>query len=239
MSHYFEIRDLHVHYGAIHALKGISLYVEEGEIVTLIGANGAGKTTTLRAISGLVRPTSGEIRFEDENLLQYRPHEIVSLKRIIHVPEGRRVFARMTVEENLYMGAFTRTDKDGIEEDLERVYALFPRLKERRRQLAGTLSGGEQQMLAIGRGLMGRPRLLIMDEPSMGLAPILVESIFDTIQEINRQGTTVLLVEQNAHMALSIAHRGYVLRTGEIVLHGTAQELRANEMVQKTYLGMA
>ncbi len=239
MGHYFEIRDLHVHYGAIHALKGISLYVEKGEIVTLIGANGAGKTTTLRAISGLVRPTSGQILFEGEDLLRYRPHEIVALKRIIHVPEGRRVFARMTVEENLYMGAFTRTDTDGIQRDLERVYTLFPRLKERRRQLAGTLSGGEQQMLAIGRALMSAPRLLIMDEPSMGLAPILVESIFETIQEINRQGTTILLVEQNAHMALQIAHRGYVLRTGEIVLHDTADNLRANEMVQKTYLGMA
>ncbi len=236
---YFEIRDLHVYYGAIHALKGISLSVEEGEIVTLIGANGAGKTTTLRAISGLVRPHSGAIIFDGENLLQYKPHEIVAQKRIIHVPEGRRVFARMTVEENLYMGAFTREDKEQIEEDLERVYQLFPRLKERRRQLAGTLSGGEQQMLAIGRGLMGAPRLLLMDEPSMGLAPILVESIFETIQEINKQGTTILLVEQNAHMALQIAHRGYVLRTGEIVLHDTAENLRANEMVQKTYLGMA
>ncbi len=236
---YFEVRDLHVYYGAIHALKGISLRVEEGEIVTLIGANGAGKTTTLRAISGLVRPRSGQILFEGEDLLRYKPHEIVTQKRVIHVPEGRRVFARMTVEENLYMGAFTRTDRDKVEEDLERVYQLFPRLKERRRQLAGTLSGGEQQMLAIGRGLMAAPRLLLMDEPSMGLAPILVESIFETIQEINKQGTTILLVEQNAHMALQIAHRGYVLRTGEIVLHDTAENLRANEMVQKTYLGMA
>lgn len=236
---YFEVRDLHVYYGAIHALKGISLRVEEGEIVTLIGANGAGKTTTLRAISGLVRPRSGQILFEGDDLLRYKPHEIVTQKRVIHVPEGRRVFARMTVEENLYMGAFTRTDRDKVEEDLERVYQLFPRLKERRRQLAGTLSGGEQQMLAIGRGLMGAPRLLLMDEPSMGLAPILVESIFETIQEINKQGTTILLVEQNAHMALQIAHRGYVLRTGEIVLHDTAENLRANEMVQKTYLGMA
>ncbi len=233
-----ELHNVHAYYGHIHALKGISLTVEKGEIVTLIGANGAGKTSTLRVITMLLPPTEGQVRFEGEDLTQYPTHVIVR-KGIAMVPEGRGIFARLTVMENLEMGAYTRTDKKAIEEDLERVFTLFPRLKERRRQLAGTLSGGEQQMLAIGRALMARPRLLLMDEPSMGLAPILVESIFETIQQINRQGTTILLVEQNAHMALQIAHRGYVLRTGEIVLQGTAQELQANEMVQKTYLGMA
>ncbi len=233
-----ELHNVHAYYGHIHALKGISLTVEKGEIVTLIGANGAGKTSTLRVITMLLPPAEGQVRFEGEDLTQYPTHVIVR-KGIAMVPEGRGIFARLTVMENLEMGAYTRTDKKAIEEDLERVFTLFPRLKERRRQLAGTLSGGEQQMLAIGRALMARPRLLLMDEPSMGLAPILVESIFETIQQINRQGTTILLVEQNAHMALQIAHRGYVLRTGEIVLQGTAQELQANEMVQKTYLGMA
>ncbi len=233
-----EIRDLHVYYGFIHALKGISFEVGEGEIVTLIGANGAGKTTTLKTISGLLRPKAGDVIFNGESLLKYRPHQIVA-KGIIHVPEGRRVFARMSVFENLEMGAYTRTDKEGIEEDLERVFELFPRLKERRNQLAGTLSGGEQQMLAIGRALMSRPRVLLMDEPSMGLAPVLVEEIFDTIQELNRtQNLTILLVEQNAHMALQIAHRGYVLETGQISVAGTAQELRENPEVQKAYLGM-
>ncbi len=235
---FFEIRDLHVYYGAIHALKGISMDVNEGEIVTLIGANGAGKTTTLRTISGLVRPRDGEIMFDGESLLKYRPHQIVA-KGIIHVPEGRRVFARMSVEENLEMGAYIRTDKDVIAQDLERVYELFPRLKERRSQLAGTLSGGEQQMLAIGRALMSRPRVLLMDEPSMGLAPVLVEEIFDTIKELNEtQNLTILLVEQNAHMALQIAHRGYVIETGVISLTGSAKELAENPDVQKAYLGM-
>ena len=234
----FEVRNLRVAYGAIEALKGISFTVEEGEIVTLIGANGAGKTTTLRTISGLLKPKDGEVLFDGESLLQYRPHEIVK-KGIIHVPEGRRVFARMTVQENLEMGAYTRTDKDGIAEDLERVFTLFPRLKERRNQLAGTLSGGEQQMLAIGRALMSRPRVLLMDEPSMGLAPVLVEEIFDTIKELNeKQKLTILLVEQNAHMALQIAHRGYVLETGRIRLSGTAKELAENPEVQKAYLGI-
>jgi len=232
-----EVRNLRVAYGAIEALKGISLYVQEGEILTLIGGNGAGKTTTLRTISGLLKPVEGDILFQGESLLKYRPHEIVQ-KGIIHVPEGRRVFARMTVQENLEMGAYTRTDKAGIAEDMERVFTLFPRLKERRNQLAGTLSGGEQQMLAIGRALMGRPRVLLMDEPSMGLAPVLVEEIFDTIKELNeKQKLTILLVEQNAHMALQIAHRGYVIETGRIRLHGTAQELAENPEVQKAYLG--
>ncbi len=234
----FEIRNLHVYYGFIHALKGISLEVNEGEIVTLIGANGAGKTTTLRTISGLLRPREGDVIFDGESLLKYKPHEIVA-KGIIHVPEGRRVFARMTVQENLEMGAYMRTDKDGIQEDLERVFRLFPRLEERRKQLAGTLSGGEQQMLAIGRALMSRPRVLLMDEPSMGLAPVLVEEIFDTIKELNEtQGLTILLVEQNAHMALQIAHRGYVLETGRISITGTAKELAENPEVQRAYLGM-
>ncbi len=235
---FFEIDNLHVYYGFIHALKGISLYVEEGEIVTLIGANGAGKTTTLRTISGLLRPKEGDVRFNGESLLKYRPHEIVKLG-IIHVPEGRRVFARMTVQENLEMGAYIRADKDGIAADLKRVFKLFPRLEERRNQLAGTLSGGEQQMLAIGRALMGKPKVLLMDEPSMGLAPVLVEEIFDTIKELNEtQNLTILLVEQNAHMALQIAHRGYVLETGEITIAGSAQELAKNPEVQKAYLGM-
>ncbi len=234
----FEIRNLHVYYGFIHALKGISLEVNEGEIVTLIGANGAGKTTTLRTISGLLRPREGDVIFNGESLLKYKPHEIVA-KGIIHVPEGRRVFARMTVQENLEMGAYMRDDKDGIQEDLERVFRLFPRLEERRKQLAGTLSGGEQQMLAIGRALMSRPRVLLMDEPSMGLAPVLVEEIFDTIKELNEtQGLTILLVEQNAHMALQIAHRGYVLETGTISIAGTAKELAENPEVQRAYLGM-
>ncbi|HEY58477.1 MAG TPA: ABC transporter ATP-binding protein [Anaerolineae bacterium] len=232
-----ELHDVHSFYGNIEALKGISLTVEQGEIVTLIGANGAGKTTTLRTITGLVKPQHGKVILEGEDLAPYKPHEIV-YKGVSMVPEGRGIFARLTVAENLDLGAYIRNDKAGIKEDLERVYELFPRLKERRNQVAGTLSGGEQQMLAIGRALMARPRLLLLDEPSMGLAPVLVETIFDTIVEINKQGTTVLLVEQNALMALSIAHRGYVLRTGEIVLADTAENLRNNEMVQKTYLGM-
>jgi len=232
-----EVNDIHAYYGNIHALKGISLTVEEGEIVTLIGANGAGKSTTLRAISGLLPPRSGMITLEDEDLSKYKAHEIV-YKKVAMVPEGRGVFARLTVAENLDMGAFSRTDKDGIQEDLERVYNLFPRLKERRTQVSGTLSGGEQQMLATGRALMASPKLLLMDEPSMGLAPFLVENIFETIEAINKEGTTILLVEQNATMALAVAGRGYVLQTGEIVLHDTAENLKHNEMIQKVYLGI-
>ncbi len=232
-----EVNDIHAYYGNIHALKGISLMVEEGEIVSLIGANGAGKTTTLKSISGLLPPHQGTITFEGEDLSQYKAHEIV-YKDVSMVPEGRGIFARLTVSENLDMGAFSRRDKAEINQDLERVFSLFPRLKERRSQVAGTLSGGEQQMLATGRALMAHPRLLLMDEPSMGLAPVLVEDIFDTIQEINKEGTTILLVEQNAQMALSVADRGYVLQTGEIVLEDTASNLKENEMVQKAYLGI-
>jgi branched-chain amino acid transport system ATP-binding protein len=232
-----EVNDIHTYYGNIHALKGISLTVEEGEIVTLIGANGAGKTTTLRSISGLLKPRQGTIHLEGEDLANFKAHEVV-YKRVAMVPEGRGIFSRLTVAENLDMGAFSRTDNAGISRDLERVFTLFPRLKERRTQVAGTLSGGEQQMLATGRALMADPRLLLMDEPSMGLAPVLVESIFETIQEINKEGTTILLVEQNAQMALSVAGRGYVLQTGEIVLSDNARNLSKNEMVQKAYLGM-
>ena len=230
-----EVENLHVYYGEIHALKGVTLDVEKGEIVTILGNNGAGKTTTLKSLSGLLAARAGDIRLEGETLRGVPPHEIV-LRGVAHVPEGRRVFNRLTVFENLEMGAYTRSDA-GIEQDLERVFALFPRLKERRAQVAGTLSGGEQQMLAIGRALMAAPRILLLDEPSMGLAPILVEQIFETIQGINRQGTTILLVEQNAAMALSIAHRGYVLETGTIVLSGTAGDLHENPEVRRAYLG--
>ena len=232
-----EVRDVHSYYGNIHALKGLSITVDEGEIVTLIGANGAGKTTTLRTICGVIKPRQGSVSLEGEDLKSFKIHEIVN-KGVALVPEGRRIFSRLTVYENLEMGAYHRTDNEGIEEDFERVFALLPRLEERRNQVAGTLSGGEQQMLATARALMAHPRLMLLDEPSMGLAPVLVESIFDTIQEINREGTTILLVEQNAHMALQVAHRGYVLQTGEIVLDGTAEELRNNPMVQKSYLGI-
>jgi branched-chain amino acid transport system ATP-binding protein len=232
-----EVRDIHTYYGNIHAIKGISLTVEQGEIVTLIGGNGAGKTTTLRTISGLHKPRQGSVILEGEDLVHFKAHEIVN-KRVAMVPEGRGIFARLSVAENLDLGAYSRNDQKGIAEDLERVFSIFPRLKERRKQVAGTLSGGEQQMLAIGRALMAHPRLILMDEPSMGLAPILVEGIFDTIQAINREGTTVLLVEQNALMALSIAHRGYVLQTGQIVLQDSAANLQKNEMVQKAYLGV-
>ena len=232
-----ELDNVHAYYGHIHALQGISLTVERGEIVTLIGSNGAGKTTTLRTITGLLKPRQGTVYLEGEDLAPYPAHKIVA-RGVSMVPEGRGVFAKLTVSENLDMGAYLRTDKDGIKEDLERVFTLFPRLKERRNQVAGTLSGGEQQMLAMARALMARPRLLLLDEPSMGLAPVLVEAIFDTIQEINQQGTTILLVEQNALMALSIAHRGYVLQTGQIVLTDKAAALKENEMVQKAYLGM-
>ncbi|TFH37232.1 MAG: ABC transporter ATP-binding protein, partial [Anaerolineales bacterium] len=216
-----EIKDLHAFYGNIHALKGISLTVEEGEIVTLIGANGAGKSTTLRAISGLMKARHGSVHLNGEDLEPYPAHEIV-YKGVSMVPEGRGIFSRLSVSENLDMGAFHRSDQDGISADLERVFKIFPRLQERKSQVAGTLSGGEQQMLATARALMARPSLLLMDEPSMGLAPVLVESVFDTIVEINREGTTILLVEQNAHMALQIAQRGYVLQTGEIVLSDSA-----------------
>ena len=232
-----EVENIHAYYGNIHALKGLSLTVEKGEIVTLIGANGAGKTTTLRAISGLMKPREGHVRLEGEDLAPFKPHEIV-FKGIAMVPEGRRIFARLTVSENLEMGAYSRKRGAEVNTDLERVFSLFPRLKERRSQLGGTLSGGEQQMLATARALMAHPHLLLMDEPSMGLAPVLVESIFETIKEINKEGTTILLVEQNALMAFTVASRGYVLQTGEIVLHDTAKNLQQNKMVQKAYLGM-
>lgn len=232
-----EIHDIHAYYGNIHALKGISLEVEKGEIVTLIGANGAGKTTTLRSISGLLHPRDGSIFLEGEDLRQYKAHELVR-RGVAMVPEGRGVFARLTVMENLEMGAYHRSDRANIKKEMEHVYELFPRLRERRNQVAGTLSGGEQQMLATGRALMSRPTLLLMDEPSMGLAPILVETIFEIIEEINAAGTTILLVEQNAHMALQIADRGYVMQTGQIVLSDSAAALQANEMVQKAYLGI-
>jgi len=230
------VENLVTHYGPVEALKGITLHVNKGEIVTLIGANGAGKSTTLRTISGLVRPTRGTITYEGHDLTALPPDRIVALG-IAHVPEGRRVFPHMSVMENLELGAYTRTDKRAIQEDLDRVFTLFPRLAERRWQLAGTMSGGEQQMLAIGRALMARPRLLLLDEPSMGLAPIIVESIFSVIQDINRQGTTILLVEQNANLALSVAHKGYVLETGRVVLSDTAERLRENEAVRRAYLG--
>jgi branched-chain amino acid transport system ATP-binding protein len=232
-----EVNNIHTYYGNIHALKGISITVEQGEIVTLIGANGAGKTTTLRTISGLLKPRLGSVVLEGEDLAEYPAHEIV-YKGVAMVPEGRGVFSKLTVSENLEMGAYSRNDSAGIRADFEYVYHLLPRLYERRNQVAGTLSGGEQQMLATARALMANPRLILMDEPSMGLAPILVESIFETIQTINEKGTTVLLVEQNATMALQIASRGYVLQTGEIVLTDTAENLQRNEMVQKAYLGI-
>lgn len=232
-----ELKDVHTYYGNIHALKGISLKVEKGEIVTLIGSNGAGKSTTLRTIQGINRPRSGTIVLEGEALEKLPPHEI-ALRGVAQSPEGRMIFPRMTVMENLEMGAYARKDKSGFDEDLERVFKLFPRLKERITQKGGTLSGGEQQMLAMGRALMARPRILLLDEPSMGLSPILVELIFEIIQTINKEGTTILLVEQNALMALSIANRGYVIQTGEIILTDTAAKLKANEMVRKSYLGI-
>ena len=230
------IEDLHVYYGHIHALRGVTISVDEGEIVALLGSNGAGKTTTLRTISGLQRGRGGSIRLGDERIDHRPPHEIVGLG-VGHAPEGRRVFGRLTVRENLEMGAFRRRDIGGIRDDLERTLTLFPRLRERLTQTGGTLSGGEQQMLAIGRALMTRPRVLLLDEPSMGLAPVLVESIFQTVRDINAQGATVLLVEQNAFMALSVARRAYVLQTGEIILQGTAAQLRENPDVKKAYLG--
>lgn len=237
MTTLLEVKDVHAYYGNIHALKGISLKVEEGEIVSLIGGNGAGKTTTLRTISGLLPPRQGSVMLNDENLKKYRAHEVVH-KGVAMVPEGRGIFSKLTISENLDMGAYLRNDKADIQADLERIFKLFPRLKERRNQVAGTLSGGEQQMLAMGRAMMSRPRLLLLDEPSMGLAPVLVELIFDIVAEINKEGTTILLVEQNAHMALQVSHRGYVLQTGEIVLSDKASVLQKDPEVQKAYLGI-
>lgn len=233
------INDMNVYYGAIHALKGISLHVEEGEIVSLIGANGAGKTTTMHTISGLLRSKTGDVTFLGKSISKMDAHSIVRLG-LAQVPEGRRVFASMTVEENLEMGAFTREKESSkeIEEDMENVFCRFPRLKERRRQRAGTLSGGEQQMLAIGRALMSRPRMLLLDEPSMGLSPILVQEIFQCVRDVNLAGTTVLLVEQNAKMALSISQRAYVLETGTILMHGKSSELLDNDEVRRAYLGI-
>jgi branched-chain amino acid transport system ATP-binding protein len=231
-----HLEDVHTYYGTIHALKGITLDVRDGEIVTLIGANGAGKSTTLRSINGLNTPREGSITFQGRNITRKAPHDIVEMG-ISQSPEGRRLFPHMTVLENLEMGAFQRKDRAGIKEDLDRVYGLFPRLAERKSQRGGTLSGGEQQMCAIGRALMARPKLLMLDEPSMGLAPIFVEKIFEIVGEINQQGTTILLVEQNALMALDAAQRGYVLETGRVVLADDAKSLRQNEQVRKTYLG--
>jgi branched-chain amino acid transport system ATP-binding protein len=231
-----ELEDVHTYYGSIHAIKGISIEVYDGEVVTLIGANGAGKSTTLRTINGLNRPRKGTITFQGRNITSTPAHEIVK-RGIAQSPEGRRLFPRMTVVENLEMGAFQRTDRSGLKEDMDRVFHLFPRLAERKSQKAGTMSGGEQQMLAMGRALMARPKLLLLDEPSMGLAPIFVEKIFEIIKEINDQGTPILLVEQNALMALDHADRGYVLETGRVALSGNAKDLRQNEQVRKTYLG--
>ncbi len=231
-----ELINVHAYYGQIHALKGVSLYVNHNEIVTLIGANGAGKSTLLKTTSGLLKPTQGSILFEGEDLTHFPPHEIVA-KGVIQVPEGRRVFGRLTVTENLEMGAFAISDQKLIKENLERVLYLFPRLKERSKQVSGTLSGGEQQMLAMGRALMANPRVLLLDEPSMGLAPVLVEGIFHTIRQLHADGTTILLVEQNARMALQVADRGYVLQSGAVVLSDQTENLRRNEMLQQAYLG--
>jgi branched-chain amino acid transport system ATP-binding protein len=234
---FLEVNDLNVYYGAIHALQGITFHLEQGEIVTLIGANGAGKSTTLRSISGLLRPRSGTIKFKGQDISVVAPEQIVRLG-ISHVPEGRKIFAPLSVKENLMMGAYTRSDPTEIQHSLEQVFASFPRLKERLNQLGGTLSGGEQQMLATARGLMSQPSVLLMDEPSMGLSPILVEEIFRIIKEINSRGTTILLVEQNAQMALSIANRAYVLETGLIVLEGNAKDVADNPQVKAAYLGI-
>ena len=231
-----EVKDVHTFYGNIEALKGISIEVEEGECVTLIGSNGAGKSTTLRSISGLTPPRQGSIRFQDREITETAPQEIVSMGVALS-PEGRHVFSRMTVHENLMLGAYLRRDDSGIKEDLDRVFSLFPRLKERERQKGGTMSGGEQQMLAIGRALMAQPTLLLLDEPSMGIAPILVERIYETIAEINKQGTTILLVEQNANFALDVSKRAYVLETGKVTLSDQSSALRENPEVQKAYLG--
>jgi branched-chain amino acid transport system ATP-binding protein len=231
-----KIEDINVYYGIIHALKGVSLEINEGEIVTLIGANGAGKSTLLKTISGLLKPKNGDILFQGQSISGNVAQSIVK-QGLSHVPEGRRVFANMSVEENLELGAYLRKDKQGIKEDFEKVYNLFPRLLERRKQLSGTLSGGEQQMLAMGRALMARPKLLLLDEPSMGLAPLLVKTIFRIIEEINKSGTTILLVEQNANMALSIADRAYVIETGKIVLSGSSDELNQSDQIRMAYLG--
>jgi branched-chain amino acid transport system ATP-binding protein len=236
-SRILELEDVHTYYGSIQALKGISIEVGEGEIVTLIGSNGAGKSTTLRSINGLNHPREGTIRFQGRDITEEAPHNVVKMG-ISQAPEGRRLFSRMSVLENLQMGAFQRADRAGMREDMDRVFTLFPRLEERKSQKAGTLSGGEQQMCAIGRALMARPKLLMLDEPSMGLAPIFVEKIFEIVREINEQGTPILLVEQNALMALDTAHRGYVMETGTIVLSDDAKALRQNEQVKKTYLGV-
>lgn len=231
-----KVENLNVYYGNIHALKGISLDVNEGEIVTLIGANGAGKSTLLKTLSGLLRPKEGTITYLNESI-GGKPAQAIVKSGISHVPEGRRVFAEMSVEENIELGAFLRKDKTGIQEDFQKVYDIFPRLQERRKQMAGTLSGGEQQMLAMGRAIMARPKLLLLDEPSMGLAPLMVQTIFQIIEDINKEGTTVLLVEQNAHMALSVASRGYVIETGKMMLSGSAKDLQESEEVKKAYLG--
>ncbi|MCI0345056.1 MAG: ABC transporter ATP-binding protein [Chloroflexi bacterium] len=232
-----EVEDLHTYYGSIHALKGVSLSVDQGEIVTLIGSNGAGKTTTLNSISGIVRPRSGTVRVGGEDVTHLSPHKIVT-RGVVQVPEGRRMFVRLTVDENLKMGGYIVKSKSDIQAGMERAYEMFPRLKDRRNQVAGTLSGGEQQMLAMGRALMSRPQVLLLDEPSMGLAPVLVDSIFETIQRLHEDGTTILLVEQNARMALQVADRGYVLETGAIVMSDRADALREDENVQKVYLGI-
>jgi branched-chain amino acid transport system ATP-binding protein len=231
-----EVQGVNTFYGNIHALKDVSIEVEKGEIVTIIGANGAGKSTMLKTTSGLLKPRSGAVRLEGEDLTRLRPHEIV-MKGVVQVPEGRRVFGRLTVKENLEMGAFTSTDKKKNLDNIERVFQMFPRLKERSKQVSGTLSGGEQQMLAMGRGLMANPRVLLLDEPSMGLAPVLVDGIFDTIRALHAAGTTILLVEQNARMALQVASRGYVLQSGAIIFSDSAASLATNEMVRKSYLG--
>jgi branched-chain amino acid transport system ATP-binding protein len=231
-----EVQNINSYYGKIHALKDVSISIEKGEVVTIIGANGAGKSTMLRTTSGLLKPRTGSIRLEGEDLTQLRPHEIV-MKGVVQVPEGRRIFGRLTVKENLEMGAFTIADKKKNLENIDHIFAMFPRLKERSKQVAGTLSGGEQQMLAMGRALMSNPRVLLLDEPSMGLAPVLVDGIFDTIRQLHAAGTTILLVEQNARMALQVASRGYVLQTGAIIFSDSAASLADNEMVRKSYLG--
>lgn len=232
-----EVNNIHTYYGNIQALKGISITVNEGEIVTLIGSNGAGKSTTLKTISGLLRPRQGEIRFEGKMITGTPAHDVTGLG-LVQVPEGRRVFSQMTVQENLEVGAYLRDDTDGVKHDMEKIFTLFPRLRERRRQVAGTLSGGEQQMLAMGRAMMSRPRLLLLDEPSMGLAPLLVDTIFETIENLNKSGTTILVVEQNARKALQVAHRGYVLQTGTITIGGDAKDLLADPRVIEAYLGL-
>jgi branched-chain amino acid transport system ATP-binding protein len=234
---FLDVKNLNVYYGAIHALQGISFHIEEGEIVSLIGANGAGKSTTLRTVSGILRPRSGSIHFKDEDITT-TPAEQIVRRGISHVPEGRKIFAPLTVRENLEMGAYTRTDPEEIQKSMDRAFVSFPRLKERINQLGGTLSGGEQQMLATARGMMSKPSLLLLDEPSMGLSPILVEEIFSIIKEINSQGTSILLVEQNAAMALSISHRAYVLETGHIALSGSAKDILNNPQVKQVYLGI-